>query len=60
MIVRDCTTMKILFDYLARRRKDSRIQLFLDISEELFKPSGKKAEIHKLKGQDWNKCPRSG
>jgi hypothetical protein len=38
MIVRNCTRMKILFDYLVGRQKteDGRIpdfQLFLDISE---------------------------
>jgi hypothetical protein len=50
MIVRNCSTMQIIFDYLIGRPKteDGRIPgfNFLEIFLKLFKPSGKKADIH--------------
>jgi hypothetical protein len=33
MIFHNCTTMKILFDYLLGSQKDLRFHLFLDVSE---------------------------
>jgi hypothetical protein len=52
MIIRNCTTMQILFDYLVGRPKteDGRIPSFnfFEIFLKLFKPSGKKADIHKI------------
>jgi hypothetical protein len=53
MIIRNYTTMQILFDYLVERPKteDGRIPgfNFFEIFLKLFKPSGKKADIHKFK-----------
>jgi hypothetical protein len=50
MIIRNCTTMQILFYYLVGRPKteDGRILgfNFFEIFLKLFKPSGKKADIH--------------
>jgi hypothetical protein len=50
MIIRNCTTTQILFDYLVGRRKteDGRIPSFdfFEIFLKLYRPSGKKADIH--------------
>jgi hypothetical protein len=52
MIIRNCTTTQILFDYLVGRRKteDGRIPSFdfFELFLKLFKPSGKKVDIHNV------------